>query len=74
MQLVLFVNVIYWRKARQYQINYIWKFDWIWITTGKRSWVIFQNGKGFTEIQLVYLIDISEDNYKIVSDRLKQIL
>ena len=38
------------------------------ITTGKRSWFIFQNGKGFIEMQLIYLADIFEDNYNIVRD------
>ena len=38
-------------------------------TTGKRSWFLFQHGKGFIEMQLIYLIDIFEDNYNIVRDR-----
>ena len=39
------------------------------LTTGKRSWLIFQYGKVFIEMQLTYLIDIFEDNYNIVRDR-----
>ena len=35
----------------------------------KRSWFIFQHGKSFIERQLVYLIDIFEDDYNIVRDR-----
>ena len=38
------------------------------ITTGKRSWFIFQNGKGFIEMQLIYLADNFEDNYSTVHD------
>ena len=41
------------------------------MTTGKRSWFLFQHGKGFTEMQLIYLIDIFEDNYNIVRDCFK---
>ena len=33
-----------------------------------RSWFIFQHGKGFIEMQLIYLIDIFQDNYNIVRD------
>ena len=39
------------------------------ITTGKRSCFIFQPGKGFIEMQLIYLADIFENNYNIVRDR-----
>ena len=38
------------------------------ITTGKRSWYIFQDGQGFIEMQLIYFIDI-QDNYNIVRGR-----
>ena len=38
------------------------------MTTGKRTWFIFQHGEGFIEMQLIYLIDIFEDNYNIVRD------
>ena len=38
------------------------------MTTGKRSCFIFQHGKGFIEMQLIYRIDIFEDNYNIVRD------
>ena len=31
--------------------------------------VYFQHGKGFIEVQLIYLIDIFQDNYNIVRDR-----
>ena len=31
--------------------------------------VYFQHGKGFIEMQLIYLIDIFQDNYNIVRDR-----
>ena len=44
-------------------------FGWNQITTGKRNWFTFQHGKGFIEMQLIYLIDIFEDNYNIVHDR-----
>ena len=36
---------------------------------GKRSCFIFQHGKGFIEMQVIYRIDIFEDNYNIVRDR-----
>ena len=40
------------------------------MTTGKRSWFIFQRGESFIEMHLIYPIDIFEDN--IVRDRLKR--
>ena len=62
MQLVLFVYLIQWRNARNYQRdlhliiqlnldNYWWKK------------LVY-----FIEMQLIYLIDIFEDNYNIVRD------
>ena len=39
------------------------------ITTGKRSCFISQHWQGFIEMQLIYLIDIFQDNYNIVRDR-----
>ena len=33
-----------------------------------RSWFIFQHGKGFIEMQLIYLGDTFEDNYNILRD------
>ena len=36
--------------------------------TDKRSWFIFQHGKVFIEMQLVYFIDIFEDNHNTVQD------
>ena len=36
--------------------------------TGKRSWFIFQHGKSFIEMQLIYLIDIFQDDYNILRD------
>ena len=65
-----FVRLPYWRKARKYQreLHLIIRLK-LDKTTGKRSWFIFQYGKGFIEMQLIYLIDIFEDNYNIVRDR-----
>ena len=37
-------------------------------TTGKRS-CYFSKWVGFIEMQLIYLVDIFEDNYIIVRDR-----
>ena len=37
--------------------------------TDKRSCFVFQHGKGFIEMQLIYLTDIFEDNYIMVGDR-----
>ena len=42
------------------------------MTTGQRIWFIFQHGKGFIEMQLIYLADIFEDNHNIVRDRFEQ--
>ena len=42
------------------------------VTNGKRSWFIFQYGKSFIEMQLVYVIDIFKDNYNIVRDRFEK--
>ena len=65
MQLVLFVYLIYWRKARKYQRNLHLiirlRLD---LTTAKRNLLIFRHGTSFIEMQLVYLIDIFENNYK----------
>ena len=44
-------------------------FDWNYRTTGKRNWDIFQHGKRFIGMQIISLIDIFEDNFKIVPDR-----
>ena len=41
------------------------------MTTGKRSWFNFQHGKDFIEMLLIYIINISEDNYNIVRDSFK---
>ena len=42
------------------------------MTTGKRSWFNFQHGKDFIEeMLLIYIINISEDNYNIVRDGFK---
>ena len=68
MQLVLFVHLISWRWECIKEIC-ILLFDWNLITTGKRSWFIFQHGQGFIKRQLIYLIDIFQDNYNIVRDR-----
>ena len=38
------------------------------MTTGKRSWFLFQHGKGFIEMQLIYLTEIFDDNYNTARD------
>ena len=48
---------------------YIFLFDWNQITAGKKSWFISQHGKGFIEMQLIYLIDLFEHNFNIVRNR-----
>ena len=40
---------------------YILLFDWNQITTDKKSWFIFQHGKSFIEMQLIYFTDIFQD-------------
>ena len=68
---LLFVNLFSGERRESITDIYILLIDWNYInyiTTGKRSWFIFQNGKGFIEMQLIYLADIFEDNYNIVRD------
>ena len=38
------------------------------MTTGKRTWFIFQHGEGFIEMQLIYLIDIFDNDYNFLRD------
>ena len=62
-QLVLFVYLIQWRNARKYQrdLHLI-----IQLNLDNYWWkkLVY-----FIEMQLIYLIDIFEDNYNIVRDR-----
>ena len=58
------------KVSKTYLINRL-KPDNYWKLVYLRSWFIFQQGKGFIEMQLIYLADIFEDNYNIVSDRFK---